>query len=83
MCQQDKIEQGHTLGLLESLSTLERPWEIISIDFITCLPKSDGCNNVMAVSDQFGKYGVFNLVLIKFTTKDATAILCQHVAKYY
>ncbi|GJR65635.1 putative nucleotidyltransferase, ribonuclease H [Tanacetum coccineum] len=40
ICQQDKIEQKKSGGLLEPLSTPKGPWESVSIDFITFLPKS-------------------------------------------
>lgn len=40
--QQDKVEQRPSAGLLELLPIAERPWESISMDFITCLPKSKG-----------------------------------------
>ncbi|GKA61229.1 transposon Tf2-12 polyprotein, partial [Tanacetum coccineum] len=37
ICQQDKIEQKKSRGLLEPLSTPKGPWESVSMDFITCL----------------------------------------------
>lgn len=40
VCQQDKVDQNQPAGLLELLPIPERPWESISMDFITCLPKS-------------------------------------------
>ena len=59
VCQQDKAEQRVPAGLLEPLPILERPWESISMDFIMGLPKSEGCNIIMVVVDQFSKYGIF------------------------
>ncbi|GJY53363.1 putative nucleotidyltransferase, ribonuclease H [Tanacetum coccineum] len=41
ICQQDKIEQKKSGGLLEPLPTPKGPWESVSMDFITCLPKSE------------------------------------------
>ena len=42
VCQQDKIEQQVPAGLLQPLPIPERPWESVSMDFISALPKSDG-----------------------------------------
>ncbi|GKB81754.1 putative nucleotidyltransferase, ribonuclease H, partial [Tanacetum coccineum] len=42
ICQQDKIEQKKSGGLLEPLTIPNGPWESVSMDFITCLPKSEG-----------------------------------------
>ena len=82
VCQQDKVEQGRTPGLLEPLPMPERPWESISMDFITCLPKSKGCDNIMAVVDRFSKYGVFIPVPTKFTAEDAARLFFRYVVKY-
>lgn len=83
VCQQDKVEQGHTLGLLQPLPTPERPWESISMGFIVYLPKSEGCSNIMMVEDRFSKYGVFIPIPAKFNSEDATRLLLKHVAKYW
>ncbi|GJW95402.1 ATP-binding cassette subfamily C member 8 [Tanacetum coccineum] len=40
--QQDKMEQNKSGGLLEPLPTPKGPWESVSMDFVTCLPKSEG-----------------------------------------
>ncbi|GJR43518.1 putative nucleotidyltransferase, ribonuclease H [Tanacetum coccineum] len=41
ICQQDKIEQRKSGRLLVPLLKPKGPWESVSIDFITCLPKSE------------------------------------------
>ncbi|GJY11200.1 putative nucleotidyltransferase, ribonuclease H [Tanacetum coccineum] len=53
--QQDKIEQKKSGGLLEPLPTPKGPWESVSIDFITCLPKSEGGGSIIVVMDRFSK----------------------------
>ena len=83
VCQQDKVEQQQPAGLLEPLPIPEKPWESISIDFITCLPKSEGCGNIMVVVDRFSKYGVFIPVPTKFTAEDAARLFFKHVMKYW
>ncbi|CAN6567559.1 unnamed protein product [Malus baccata var. baccata] len=53
VCQQDKVEQRQPGGLLEPLPTPSRPWECLTMDFITHLPKSDGCGSIFVVVDRF------------------------------
>ena len=59
ICQQDKVEQAKPAGLLEPLPISERPWESISMDFISALPTSEGCGSIMVIVDRFSKYGTF------------------------
>ena len=39
VCQQDKVDKAKLAGLLEPLPVPSRPWESVSLDFITHLPK--------------------------------------------
>ena len=39
ICQQDKPEHKKKAGLLEPLPVPKRPWESVSLDYITSLPK--------------------------------------------
>ncbi|GJS12735.1 cytochrome P450 78A7-like protein [Tanacetum coccineum] len=59
ICQQDKIEQKKSGGLLEPLSTPKGPWESVSMDFITFLPKSEEGGSIIVVVDRFLKHGTF------------------------
>ena len=59
VCQQDKVEQTQPGGLLEPLLVADRPWERISMDFITSLPKSNGFGTIMVVVVRFFKYATF------------------------
>ncbi|GJS82720.1 putative nucleotidyltransferase, ribonuclease H [Tanacetum coccineum] len=49
ICQQDKIEQKKSGGFLEPLPNPKGPWESVSMDFITCLPKSEGSGSIIVV----------------------------------
>ena len=39
-CQQVKAEQQHPTGLLQPLPIPNWKWEVISLDFVTSLPKT-------------------------------------------
>ena len=55
-CQEVKSEHRHPTGLLQPLPIPEWKWEVISIDFITRLPKSKKQNDsIMVVVDKLSK----------------------------
>ena len=82
VCQQEKIEQQRPAGLLEPLPTPEKPWESISMDFITCLPKSEGCGSIIVVVDIFSKYGTFIPAPADCTAEETAKLFFKHVVKY-
>ena len=67
-CQQIDIEYQHPTGLLQPLPIPEWKWEVISMDFITGLPKRRKQNDsIMVVVDKLSKYAHF--IWIKSTYK--------------
>ena len=48
-----------TPGLLQPLSIPSQRWEDISMDFITCLPKSGGMSFIIVVFNRLTKYAHF------------------------
>ena len=82
VCQQDKVEQRTTAGLLQPLSIPERPWESVSMDFIVGLPKVDGFGSIMVVVDRFSKYGTFNPATKECPTEEAARLFLKNVVKY-
>lgn len=83
VCQQDKIEQRQPGGLLEPLPTPKEPWESVSMDFITCLPKSEGCGSIIVVVDRFTKYGTFIAAPPDVTAVDTAKLFFKNVVKYW
>ena len=59
VCQQDKVEQRQPGGLLEPLHVADHPWECVTMDFITSLPKSNGFGMIIVVVEKFSKYATF------------------------
>jgi hypothetical protein len=67
-CQQVKVEHCHPTGLLQPIPILEWKWEVISMNFITRLPKTKKQNDsIMVVIDKITKYEHF--ILVKSTHK--------------
>ncbi|KAK2989232.1 hypothetical protein RJ640_029530 [Escallonia rubra] len=51
--QQDKVEHKKKARLLQPLSIAKRPWESMSLDFITGLPKVEDLGTILVVVDRF------------------------------
>nr|GEW18465.1 hypothetical protein CTI12_AA187700 [Tanacetum cinerariifolium] len=81
ICQQDKIEQKKSGGLLEPLSTPKGTWESVSMDFITCLPKTKGGGSIIVVVDRFSKYMTFIAAPPDVTADDTTKLFFKNVVK--
>jgi len=68
-CQKVKVEHRHPAGLLQPLPIPKWEWEIVTIDFITKLPKkSRQHDSIMVVVDKFTKATHF--IPIKMTHKE-------------
>ncbi|KAM1141839.1 hypothetical protein EV1_041359 [Malus domestica] len=52
------------------------------MDFITHLPKSDGCGSIFVVVDRFTKYATFIPAPVKCTAEVAARLFLKHVVKY-
>ncbi|PKI70118.1 hypothetical protein CRG98_009490 [Punica granatum] len=83
VCQQDKAEQKLPAGLLEPLPILEHPWEIVSMDFIINLPKSEGRQMLMVVVDRFSKYATFISAKKDCLAEEAAQLFMKHMVKYW
>nr|GEW61427.1 Toll/interleukin-1 receptor (TIR) domain-containing protein [Tanacetum cinerariifolium] len=83
ICQQYKIDKKKSGGLLEPLPTPKGPWKSVSMNFITCLPKSKGGGSIIVVVDRFSKYGTFIATPPDVTADDTTKHFFKNVVKYW
>ena len=58
-CQEDKARRHKRYGLLSPTETPYKPWDDISMDFITDLPASEGHTEIWVVIDRFTKMAHF------------------------
>ena len=58
-CQRNQTVRHKKYGLLQPLDIPYRPWEHISIDFITDLPKVNGYDQIWVIVDRFTKMAYF------------------------
>nr|GEW73891.1 hypothetical protein [Tanacetum cinerariifolium] len=59
------------------------PWESVSMDFITYLPKSKGSGSIIVVVDRFSKYGTFIATPPDVTADDMAKLFFKNVVKYW
>ena len=58
-CQKNKAPHHKRHGTLHPLELAYAPWDSISMDYITQLPKSNGCSTVWVIVDRFTKMAHF------------------------
>lgn len=58
-CGSNKAWRERRQGFLKPLPIPDRIWQEISMDFITDLPLSSGCTNLMVITDRLGKGVIF------------------------
>ncbi|GMP97113.1 hypothetical protein CsSME_00045491 [Camellia sinensis var. sinensis] len=70
-------------GLLEPLPVPKRPWESVSLDFITGLPKVGDIGTILNIVDRFSKYATF-IAAPKYVSAEETAqLFFKHIVKYW
>lgn len=77
-----KAEHQHLAGLLQPLPVSEWKWETISMDFITCLPKSKKNNDsIMVVLDKLSKSAHFIPVQSTYRVVQIAHVFMQNIFK--
>ncbi|KAL0416333.1 UNVERIFIED_CONTAM: Transposon Ty3-I Gag-Pol polyprotein [Sesamum latifolium] len=83
ICQQDKADHQKKAGLLQPLPIPTRPWESVSMDYISELPKVGDLGSIIVVVDRLSKYATF-IAAPKHVTAEGTAhLFFKHIVKYW
>lgn len=76
-------ENKQSAGLLQPLPIPERPWDSVSLDFISALPKSERFGLIMVIVDRFSKYGKFVTSDRDCTVEEAAMAFFKNVVKLW
>lgn len=83
VCQMNRHENVATLGLLEPIPILEGAWEVVTMDFVAGLPKSDGKDVRMVVVNKFTKYCHLNTLTHPFKASDVAKTFPDSIYKLH
>ena len=78
-CTRSKPKRHKPYGTLQQLPIPEHPWNLISMDFIEHLPKSDGFTAILVMVDHLTKQSIFIPTYNTVTSADLTLLFIQHV----
>jgi hypothetical protein len=83
-CQKVKAEHRHPTGLLQPLPIPEKKWEVITIDFITKLPRTTRQHDsIMVVVDKLTKVAHFVPVKTTHTTTNIAEVYMREIARLH
>jgi hypothetical protein len=78
-CSRIKTSGHAPYGNLRPLDIPNRPWNDLSMDFITGLPQSEGMNAVLVVVDRLTKMAHFIPCTEETTAKDLAKLYRDHI----
>ena len=83
-CAATKSSGQKPAGTLRPLPIPEKPWKMISMDFVGPLPKTkDYYDQVLVVVDKFSKMAHFIPTTTNVTAKKTAELLIDHVVKHH
>jgi hypothetical protein len=83
ICIQAKPDRASYPGKLQPLPVPSEAWEIVSLDFIEGLPRSDKASCILVVVDKFTKYSHFIPLSHSYTTRSVATIFLNVVYKLH
>lgn len=81
--QRFKGEHVNLPGLLQPIPVLGQAWEVITMDFIEKLPKSEGRDTILVVIEKYTKFGHLLAFQHPFTASQVAHTLLDSIIKLY
>src|SRR3979490_1599592 len=78
-CMCSKPQWPKPFGLLKQLLVPEKPWNLISMDFIEQLPASSEFTAILVIVDRFSKQGIFIPTTDMITSPKIAKLIILHV----
>jgi hypothetical protein len=82
-CQRSKPNRHAPFGLLQPLRVPTGPWTDLSMDWITDLPSSEGCDAILVVKCRLTKMAHFIAVLKTHTSEDTVTAFLREVFRLH
>jgi hypothetical protein len=83
VCQQNKVENVKSPGLLQPLPVPSAPFIDINMDFIEGLPKSEGNEVIFVVVDRFSKYAHLMALAHPYFSITVAKVFMENVYKLH
>ena len=89
ICQRTKARTHRPYGLLQALPVPSRPWQEISMDFVTGLPPAVDpltrkvTDSILVIVDRFTKYALYIAAPKQLTASGLAELLLYHVFRHY
>nr|GAT46648.1 TY3B-TY3B protein [Mycena chlorophos] len=83
ICQKSKPRRHSRVGLLQPIPIPAQPFEVVSMDFIPELPKSEGFDNVLVITDKLTKYAIFIPCKTDISELETAQLFFKHVVTHY
>ena len=77
------MPRRHPYGLLEPLPIPSKPWQSISLDFITDLLDSRGFNAILIVVERYTKMAYFVPCTKEITSEETVGIVMREVFQHH
>jgi hypothetical protein len=77
--QENNDEHTHPIGLLQPLPIPEHKWEIISMDFITGLPRTQGKDYIFIVLDRLTNFAHFFSIATDFSVAQVVKLFFREI----
>lgn len=82
-CQKTKHDRGAKSGFLQPLEIPTRPFDTISLDFITGLPRERNLDAILVVVDKLTKFAHFIPTTEASSASDAAGLLFKRIVKTF
>ncbi len=83
VCQKIKPRRHAPFGKLQSIPIAFNPFEVVSMDFITELPDSNGYDSVLVIIDKLTKYAIFVPTTTTVTKNQTAELFFKHVVSKF
>jgi len=83
VCRRTKSVRHVPYGVLRPLLVSDRPWQHISVDFVTGLPRSKGYDAICVVVDRLTKQRHLIPCTTTITAEELGVLFCDRVVRYH